>query len=355
MQIAAHDNGEILGFPGPERVYGYQGMQYHRELLRDRQRMDAYRQAIAESLAPGDVVVDVGARIGILSLLACQAGAGHVYLIERNRSMVVVAKALAAENGYSHRITFFDEEMENVELPQPADLMVSDWLNPWFGVGSDIFGLVLEARDRFLKPGGALVPMAAELFLAPVETPYLTQEITFWETALPGLNTHFGRELAANNCYIARIDPRGLLAEEKRIGRWDFAVARDDTFQVQADFALEQSGHLHGLCAWFDARMSPGVSVSTCPRLKSTTWFQSYLPLDPPALVAAGDKLQVVLQISRRQMPGSKTAAGTIVKWEGRLNAGGKEQRYNHSTLKGYPAFGRLLSARTRAAEGMAA
>jgi SAM-dependent methyltransferase len=327
-------------------------MQYHRELLRDRRRIDAYRQAIIESLVPGGVVVDLGARIGILSLLACQAGAGHVYLIERNRSMVAVARALAAKNGYSQCITFLDEELEKIDLPRSADLLVSDWLNPWFGVGSNIFGLLLEARDRFLKPSGALVPIAAELFLAPVETPYLIPEIAFWETALPGLDTSFGRELAANNCYIARIDPRGLLATEKRIGQWDFAVARDDTFQTQVDFILEKSGHLHGLCAWFDVQMSPSISISTSPRLESTTWFQSYLPLDPSTVVTAGDKLKVTLQISRRRAPGSQTAAGTIVSWEGGLSARGREQHYSHSTLKGYPAFGRLLSVKTRAAEG---
>jgi SAM-dependent methyltransferase len=338
---------EVFGFPGPERVYGYQGMQYHRELLRDRQRIDAYRRAIVESLSPGGVVVDLGARIGVLSLLACQAGAGHVYLIERNRSMATVARVLAAENGYSQRITFLEEDMEGVQLPQPADLLVSDWLNPWFGVGSNIFGLVIQARDRFLKPGGALVPVAADLFLAPVEAPYLARENDFWDTALPGLNTGFCRELAVNNCYIARLDPQGLLAAEKQIGCWDFTVARDDTFQAQADFVLERAASLHGLCAWFDVRMSPTVLVSTSPRLKATTWFQSYLPLSPPASVEAGDRLEVTLHVGRRESPGGPAVASTVVSWEARLSAREGERRYRHSTLKGYPAFGRLLRAGT--------
>ena len=296
-------------------------------------------------------MVHLGARIGILTLLACQSGAGHVYLIERSHPMVAVAKALAADNAYSQRITFLDKDMAEVQLPAPADMLISDWLNPWFGVGSPMFGLVLEARDRFLKPGGVMIPMAAELLLAPVEAPDLTQEIAFWDTALPGLNIGFGRELAANNCYIARLNPRGLLALEKRIGRWDFATARDEALQIEVDFVLERVGQLHGLCAWFEVQMSPGVLVSTSPRLKSTTWFQSYLPFDPPVSVTAGDRLAVALHIDRRRTFDSSVNVGTVIKWEGWLSARTGEQHYRHSTLRGYPTFGRLLKAEARASE----
>lgn len=337
-----------FGFPGPERVYGYQGMQYHRELLRDRQRIQAYQRAIAEQLAPGGVVVDLGGRIGILSLLAAQAGASQVYLIERNRSMAAVARQLAAENGYRERITVLDKEMGAVQLPRPADLLVSDWLNPWFGIGSNIFGLVMEARDRFLRPGGALVPMGAELFLAPVEAPYLTQELTFWENAVPGLKAHGCRELSANNCYIARVDPQGLLATERRIGVWDLLTSREEPFRVEAEFPLERSGGLDGLCGWFDVQMSPGVRQSTGPCAEPTTWFQSYLPLDPPARVARGDKLRVGLQMTWRRTTGSQAAAGVVVDWEAWLESA-EPQHYHHSTLQGYPTFASLLKGGTRA------
>ena len=69
----------------------------HRRMLNDRIRTEAFRDAIEKVVKPGDVVVDVGAGTGILSLFAARAGAARVYAIERSPT-IEQAKAIARAN-----------------------------------------------------------------------------------------------------------------------------------------------------------------------------------------------------------------------------------------------------------------
>ena len=110
----------------------YAEIEVHRTMICDRVRTGAFRRAIDSMVRPGDVVLDVGAGSGILSMFAARAGAARVYAVERT-TVAVLAQELAAANGFSEVIQVIHGDVMDVELPERVDVIVSKWLGG-FGI-----------------------------------------------------------------------------------------------------------------------------------------------------------------------------------------------------------------------------
>src|SRR6187401_3008330 len=130
--------------------------EYHRSLLADQERTQAFANAIRETVKPGQVVVDLGCGTGILSYFACRAGARRVYSIEQGE-VIEVARALAAANGFSDRVTFVEGASKGIVLPERGDVLVSETMGN-SGLEENILGHVVDARERLLAVGAPIVP-----------------------------------------------------------------------------------------------------------------------------------------------------------------------------------------------------
>ena len=87
--------------------YGY--LYHQKDMLQDRGRMDAYRNAILQNTNcfAGKTVLDVGTGSGVLAIWAGMAGAKKVYAIEAT-SMAQHARRLVQQNGLSHVVTVLE-------------------------------------------------------------------------------------------------------------------------------------------------------------------------------------------------------------------------------------------------------
>ena len=66
-------------------------------------------------------------------------------------------------------ITLVKGKLEDTELPiKQFDIIISEWMG-YFLLYESMLDTVLEARDRYLKPGGLIFPDHATLYVAAIE------------------------------------------------------------------------------------------------------------------------------------------------------------------------------------------
>lgn len=137
-------------------------MQLHLDMLNDRTRTLSFIEAIRETVRPGDVVLDVGTGTGILAAAAARAGARHVYAIEAGQ-IHRVARELFASNNLSDRITLVKGWSTQVELPERADVLISEVIGHE-PLAEDVLETTWDAVARLVKPDARLVPRRLRIF-----------------------------------------------------------------------------------------------------------------------------------------------------------------------------------------------
>lgn len=274
----------------------YDGLAVHRLLVGDEVRTRAFYESIRATVQSGAVVMDVGAGSGILSLFAAQAGASRVYAIERAQGAAALARRLVANNGLSGVVSVIEADAETVVLPEQVDVIVSEWLGP-YGVDENMLAPVLVARDRWLKPGGSLIPSAVAAWLAPV-----------WheagKDALAFRTRPYGLDLSAMAPFSHDqavwlpngVDADDLRAEPQRLWLTDCATmpaaeARTP-YAAELSFRLERGG-VNGVVTWFSSEMPGAAELCNGPGQPATHWGQFLFPLANSNQLAAGEELKI--------------------------------------------------------------
>jgi type I protein arginine methyltransferase len=318
-------------------------LEYHRSMLQDLERVNQFRQAIASALQPGDVVLDVGSGTGLLSFLALQCGAARAYAVETG-PVIELARRVATANGYADRIVFLHDQSTKITLPEKVDVIVSETIGN-FGLDEGIVEWVTDAATRHLKPGGRLIPQSLRLFAVPLEVPKLHRRVEEWSTAVCAIDYSGVGQFATNQLHWIKFASDSTLSEPQPWANVLLREATKDAASGDASFTCTRDGTLHGIGGWFEAELTPGVSLSNSPSSQTTSWSRALLLLGKPVTVRIGDRVDVKL---------SAHANGSLWRWHVRCTRQVEEEQVVLAEFHNNTFEGQLLSAQAlhrRAAE----
>jgi predicted RNA methylase len=280
----------------------------HVRMLNDRARTQAYQVAIQQTVTSSDIVLDIGTGTGILAASAAAAGARHVYAIERTKIARLAQKFFEA-NALSDRITLIETESGQVELPEKADVLVSELL------GNDplaerIRGTTIDAVKRLLKPDAQLLPERVHLYGLPLSvapqwtqgtklTPAMVKQWQSWYgfDFSPLLEATVGQDHYARiSTQAARTRPR--LSKPIRLVEVDLRTAREEDIEVSHRARARRDGQLTGILVYFEILFGRNNYFTIAPDMASPSnhWASTvWLPADPVDLIA-GESFEITFR-----------------------------------------------------------
>lgn len=287
--------------------FHYYGQLLHQQnMLQDYVRTGTYYAAVIENRADffGRVVVDVGAGSGILSLFAAQAGAKHVYAVEASEMAEYARKLISGNPILSQRITVIKGKVEEVEIPEKADILISEPMGTLL-VNERMLESYVIARDRFLVPNGKMFPAVGRIHMAPFSDEYLYIEIAnkalFWQQ-----QNYYGVNLTSlhgsafqgyfSQPVVDAFDPRLLVAPAISHVINFTSIKEEELYDIDIPlkFVSSVGTRIHGLACWFDVLFNGSAVqrwLSTAPGSPTTHWYQLRCVLCQPIYVMPGQEI----------------------------------------------------------------
>jgi tetratricopeptide (TPR) repeat protein len=272
------------------------------ERLADDKLIDAYRYAIRAAVTPDSSVLVLEAGLGLLPMMAAQAGARSVVACESNPALAAAARDIITANGFAGRIHLVAKPSHMLvlghDLPEPADVVIIGWF-PEDPLGNELAEQLDHVRSALLAPGGLVMPGSITLHAALVEAPDIRRRF-------PAGMVH-GFDLGLLNANRASlVQPVDLTQLNHRALSQPAAIlslALDQPLPAPSSRAVRitatASGTIHGVVSWFDLDLVGGITLSSGELRPHNAWRQlaHFLPLD--IAVEAGDKLLLTVSQGR--------------------------------------------------------
>ena len=264
---------------------------YYQGMLGDERRMARYRAAIEAVVRPGDVVVDLGTGLGVLAIMAAQAGAEHVYAVDVRPQVISIAERVVADNGLSERISLICSDVMDVELPRQVDVIVNELIGD-FGTDENIYECVRAVADRYLKDGGRVIPN--RLFTHIVGVTY--------DGELRGVFGSDVHDMDLSSALTDAFTPAAIMHGLQRqpveqtevcsVERIEFgAQMTERAYEYSLTLPVVRTGDLQGFVGYFDCELAPAITLDNYPCYPGCHWVNWNWPVTPVVRVEKGQTI----------------------------------------------------------------
>jgi len=270
-----------------EEHYGY---------ISDPVRTERFRQAVAQAIKAEDVVVDLGCGFAFLGLICLRAGAARVWGIDRTEA-IEIARETAVRAGFGDRYHCLREQSFRAELPELADVIICDHVG-FFGIDYGIIAMIGDARRRFLKPGGKVIPGTISLKVAGITSDVCRHKADAWaEPSIP-VEFHWLREYGINSKHPHAFAAADLATECGDLLAINLNDDCPDRMEGKVDLVANRDGSIDGLGGWFECELVRGVSMSNSPLAHEPIQReQAFFPFDRGLDARAGDRIRATMNI----------------------------------------------------------
>jgi amino acid adenylation domain-containing protein/non-ribosomal peptide synthase protein (TIGR01720 family) len=281
-------DGPMELWPSVAEFYVYDEFLYY-AMTHDERRNEAYKKAITASV-PGKVVVEIGTgKDAILSRFCAEAGAARIYAIELNENTARLAREAVARAGYSEIITIIHGDASKVDLPELADVCVSEIVGA-IG-GSEGAAVIINNSRRLLKDGGKMIPERSNTMMAAVSLPSEIHDNPGF-SKVPG---HYTKEIFDQVGYpfdlrlcIKKFPHDHVLSSKDSFEDLDYTKPIDPETSHTFRFDILKSGRMDGILVWLNLHTITGVVIDILEH--EYCWLPVFLPVFYPGVeVEEGD------------------------------------------------------------------
>lgn len=275
-------------------------LRQHHSMVSDSNRTPLIQKAIEKCVKPGMSVLDLGCGTGILTLMALKQGAKTIYACEIDPKALRFAKKKIAKEGFTERVVFFDQLSSEIQLPEKVDVILCELVGS-LAFNENILPFINDARTRFLKKRGVIIPQRLSLYAAPLH-------LEIQNTPREKNSFHHFPFI------ITQIKPGSLLSKEINLIDVDFLKSDFMGIDCEQKFTISKKSVLTGFGGWMIVTWVKGLTTNTSPASPLTHWKQAYLPLAKPKGINPGDQVWFRLRIGPKEGD-SEFTPEPIIEW----------------------------------------
>jgi amino acid adenylation domain-containing protein len=345
-QEAADD--EIQLWPSIGEFFVFDELIYY-GLTNDEDRNRSYKVAI-ERAVKDKIVVDIGTgRDAIQARFCAEAGAKRVYAIDIVEESYRAARERVQALGLEDRIIVLHGDATKIELPEKADVSVSEIVESIGGAQGAAH--IINNSRRLLKDDAVIIPERSVTKIVAVSLPEeLLHNSTFTSTA-----AHYVEQIFAQTNYmfdlrlcIKNFPQSHVVSTSGVFEDLDFRQHAEQNFCRQEELVITQDATVNGFLLWLNLYTAADEVIDIMEGRSS--WFPVYFPVFHPGVeVTSGDVIKVECRgtVCENGLNPDYFLEGTLIRQNGETVSFKHDSYHHRPDYRKTPYYDQLFASDT--------